>query len=213
MKIYLDNNASTRVDQTVIEAMLPYLTEIVSPPSSDYGHSFGIGSKQALDKSREIIANKLNISPKELIFTSGQAESNNLAIKGIAFSNLAQDNRLLVASSVSHSSVLDSLSALEKHFGFTVKVLKVDSNGFVDREHLKEILIDKPLLVSIPHGNVEIGTIEDFADIVRICNEWKVPLHLEATYSFCKVPLDLSSINLATIASHLILMEAFKSID
>jgi cysteine desulfurase len=204
MKVYLDNNASTRVDQKVVEAMVPYFTEIVAPPSSDYGHSFGIETKQALDSAREIIAAKLNVKPKEIIFTSGQAESNNLAIKGIAFANLDNEQKLLVASKVSHSSVLDSLTALKKLFGFKVELLNVDSEGFVDRSHLQEILLKKPLLVSIPHGNVEIGTIEDIEDLAQLCHKHGVPLHLEATYSFCKIPFDASTADLATVASHLI---------
>ncbi|MFX0050798.1 MAG: cysteine desulfurase family protein [Candidatus Hermodarchaeota archaeon] len=204
MKIYLDNNASTRVDQEVVEAMIPYFTEIVAPPSSDYGHSFGIEAKQALDSAREIIATKLNVEPKEIIFTSGQAESNNLAIKGIALTNLHNERKLLVASKVSHSSVLDSLTALKKLFGFKVELLNVDSEGFVDRSHLQEILSKKPLLVSVPHGNVEIGTIEDIEDLAQLCHKHGVPLHLEATYSFCKIPFDASTADLATVASHLI---------
>ncbi|MFX0152461.1 MAG: cysteine desulfurase family protein [Candidatus Hodarchaeota archaeon] len=204
MKIYLDNNASTRVDQEVVEAMIPYFTEIVAPPSSDYGHSFGIETKQALDSAREIIATKLNVEPKEIIFTSGQAESNNLAIKGIALANLHNERKLLVASKVSHSSVLDSLTALKKLFGFKVELLNVDSEGFVDRSHLQEILSKKPLLVSVPHGNVEIGTIEDIEDLAQLCHKHGVPLHLEATYSFCKIPFDASTADLATVASHLI---------
>ncbi|MFX0171774.1 MAG: cysteine desulfurase family protein [Candidatus Hodarchaeota archaeon] len=204
MKVYLDNNASTRVDQEVLEAMVPYFTEIVAPPSSDYGHSFGIETKQALDSAREIIATKLNVKPKEIIFTSGQAESNNHAIKGIAFANLHNERKLLAASKVSHSSVLDSLTALKKLFGFKVELLNVDSEGFVDRSHLKEILSRKPLLVSVPHGNVEIGTIEDIEDLAQLCHKHGVPLHLEATYSFCKIPFDASAADLATVASHLI---------
>jgi cysteine desulfurase len=204
MKVYLDNNASTKVDQTVVEAMLPYFTEIVAPPSSDYGHSFGIETKQALDLARETIATKLNVKPKEIIFTSVQAEANNLAIKGIAFANLKTDKKFLVVSSVSHSSVLDSLNVLKKHFGFEVELLRVNSKGFVDRTHLQEILLKKPLLVSVPHGNVEIGTIEDIEDLAQLCHEHEVPLHLEATYSFCKVPFDASIADLVTVASHLI---------
>ncbi|MFX0183237.1 MAG: cysteine desulfurase family protein [Candidatus Hodarchaeota archaeon] len=204
MKVYLDNNASTKVDQKVVEAMLPYFTEIVAPPSSDYGHSFGIESKQALDSARETIATRLNVKPDEVIFTSGQAEANNLAIKGIAFANLKTDKKLLVASSVSHSSVLDSLNILKRHFGFEVEILRVNSEGFVDHTHLQEILLKKPILVSVPHGNVEIGTIEDFEDLARLCHKHEVPLHLEATYSFCKVPFDASIVDLVTVASHLI---------
>lgn len=206
LKVYLDNNASTRVDPSVIESMTPYFTEIISPPSSDYGHSFGVEAKQALDSAREIIATKINVDPSEIVFTSGQAESNNFAIKGLALANLKNETKTLVASSVSHSTILDSLSSLTK-LGFNTKLIKVDSEGFVDRDHLRKLLSDAddpPLLVSIPHGNVEIGTVEDIKEIASICHEYNVPIHIEATYSFCKVPLEASIVDMATITSHLI---------
>ncbi|MFX1506497.1 MAG: cysteine desulfurase family protein [Promethearchaeota archaeon] len=206
MKVYLDNNASSRVDPTVIEAMTPYFTDIISPPSSDYGHSFGVEAKQALDSARGIIATKINVDPSEVIFTSGQAESNNFAIKGIALANINKESKTLVASSVSHSTILDSLSSL-KRLGFNVELINVDSEGFVDRNHLRQLLgssDNPPLLVSIPHGNVEIGTAEDIDEIASICHEYDVPIHIEATYSFCKVPLDASVVDMATITSHLI---------
>lgn len=204
--VYLDNNASTRVDQAVIDGMMPYFTDIISPPSSDYGHSFGVEAKTALDSAREIIASKINVDSSEIVFTSGQAESNNFAIKGIAFANQDKKKKTLVASSVSHSTVLDSLKALEK-FGYSVILIKVDSEGFVDRNHLREILNsgeERPLLVSIPHGNVEIGTLENIEELASICHEFDVPIHVEATYSFCKVPIDASVTDMATITSHLI---------
>ena len=120
LKVYLDNNASSRVDPTVMESMTPYFDEIISPPSSDYGHSFGVEAKQALDSAREIIATKLNVDPSEIVFTSGQAESNNFAITGIALANINRKAKTIVASSVSHSTILDSLSTLKK-LGFNVE--------------------------------------------------------------------------------------------
>lgn len=206
LKVYLDNNASTRVDPAVIEAMMPYFTEIISPPSSDYGHSFGVEAKQALDSAREAIATKINVNPTEIVFTSGQAESNNFALKGIALANLGKEKKYFLASNVSHSTVLDSLSGLKK-LGFTTKLIKVDSEGFIKRDHLRELLSessDAPLLVSVPHGNVEIGTVEDIKELASICHEYNVPIHVEATYSFCKVPLDASAVDMVTLTSHLI---------
>ncbi|UCG03494.1 MAG: cysteine desulfurase [Candidatus Heimdallarchaeota archaeon] len=206
MKVYLDNNASTRVDPSVIESMMPFFTEITSPPSSDYGHSFGVEAKQALDSAREIIATKINVDPSEIVFTSGQAESNNFAIKGIAFMNIKSDSKTIIASSVSHSTILDSLKSLKK-LGFNTKLIDVDSEGFIDRDQLRKLLSevdDLPLLVSIPHGNVEIGTVEDIEEIASICHEYNVPIHIEASYSFCKIPFDASIVDMATITSHLI---------
>ncbi|MHA1974572.1 MAG: cysteine desulfurase family protein [Candidatus Hodarchaeales archaeon] len=204
MKIFLDNNASTQVSQSVVNAMKRFFTDVVAPPGSDYGISAGVKAKEALDEAREVIASKLNVKPEEIIFTSGQVESNNLVIKGIAFRNLKSENKYLIASSISHMSILDSLKALEKHFGFKYDLIKVDSEGFLDRDHLKELLGKKPLLVSVPHGNVEIGTVDDVNEIANICHEFEVPIHVEATYSFCKVPLDASKLDFVTVTSHLI---------
>ncbi|MHA2246945.1 MAG: cysteine desulfurase family protein [Candidatus Hodarchaeales archaeon] len=206
MTVYFDNNASTRVDPAVIDAMMPYFTEIISPPSSDYGNSFGVEAKQALDSARETIANKINVTPSEIVFTSGQAESNNFVMKGIALANMGKERNTFIVSSVSHSTVLDNSLALKK-LGFNVKLIEVDSEGFIKRDHLRELLSDSndtPLLVSVPHGNVEIGTVEDIEEIAFICHEYNVPIHVEATYSFCRVPLDASVADLVTLTSHLI---------
>lgn len=205
MKIFLDSNASTRVDDAVLEAMIPYFTDFFSPPSSDYGHSFGIEAKQALDSARATIAKKINAEIKEIVFTSGQTESNNHAIKGLAFSKINADNKLLIASSVSHSSVLDTMHALEK-YGFTVKVIDVDSKGNVKREHLIQLLQERPILVSVPHANVEIGTIEDIKELTTICHEYKTMIHIDATFSFSKIPIDVkeAGIDLLTMDGHLL---------
>ncbi len=206
MGIFLDNNSSSKVSQSVIDVMLPYFTDIISPPGSDYGHSFGVEAKQALDNARTVIANKINADADEITFTSGQAEGNNYLIKGIAFSHLKRTNKLLVASSVSHSTVLDTFEYLEK-FGFSIELLRVNSEGFIDRDQLKEVLKREPLLISVPHGNVEIGTVEDINEIAEICKGSKETyLHIDATYSFCKVPIDVkkSKIDLLTVSSHLI---------
>lgn len=203
MKVYLDNNASTRVDDRVLEAMLPFFTDIISPPSSEYGNSFGVETQEALDSARQTIAQKLNIQPTELIFTSGQAESNNTALKGFALAN-QKTSKLILVSTVSHSTVLESVRTLKKHFGFEVKHIEVNTDGRVKISHLKELIAEKPLLVSVPHGNVEIGTIEDISTISKLCLESSVPLHVDMTYSFCKIPTDASEVTMATISSHLI---------
>ncbi len=204
MKVYLDNLSSTRVDEEVIESMLPFYNDIISPPSSDYGHSFGVEAKQALDNSRKIIASKLNANEEEVIFTSGQAESNNFAIKGIAFANMKKTKKFIIASAISHSTVLDSLKTLERYFDFHIKLVNVDSEGFIDREHLKALLKEKPILFSVSHGNVEIGTIEDINELASICHEYNVPIHVDATFSFCKVPLNVekAKLDLVTIEGH-----------
>ncbi len=204
MKVYLDNNASTRVDEKVLESMMPFFTEVISPPSSEYGNSFGVEAQEALSNAREIIAKKLHVNPSEIIFTSGQAESNNTALKGFAFANEKPDSKLILASAVSHSTVMDPLKSLVKYHGFELELIDVDAEGFLKHDHLRELLEKKPLLVTVPHGNVEIGTIEDIKTIANVCHEYNVPLHADMTYSFCKVETDASIADIATVASHLI---------
>ena len=204
VKVYLDNNASTRVDDQVLEAMKPFFTDVISPPSSEYGNSFGVEALEALTSAREIIAQKLNVMPKEIIFTSGQAESNNTAIKGFALANKKNGSNIIAASSVSHSTIIESIKSLKKHEGVELVLIDVNKEGYIKHNHLREILDKKPLLVTIPHGNVEIGTIEDISTIASICHEYQVPLHVEMSYSFCKTETDASNIDMATIASHLI---------
>jgi cysteine desulfurase len=205
VKIFFDNNSSTRVDDRVLERMTPFFTDIISPPSSEYGNSFGIEAQEALDEARRVVAGKLNVQPAEIIFTSGQAESNNTSIKGYAQANHDRvGSKLIVASIVSHSTVLESIQTLVKHMGFDFQPINVDSEGFVQLDHLKQLIEKKPLLISIPHGNVEIGTVENIAEISRLCQEKDIPLHVDMTYSFCKVPTDASIVDMASISAHLI---------
>jgi len=205
VKIFFDNNSSTRVDDKVLEAFSPFFTDIISPPSSEYGNSFGIEAQEALDEARDVVAGKLNVTPAEVIFTSGQAESNNTIIKGYALANHDRvGSKLIVASIVSHSTVLESIQSLVKHMGFDFQLINVDSEGFVQLDNLEEMLEKKPLLVSIPHGTVEIGTIENISEIAKLCQEHQVPLHVDMTYSFCKVTTDASIVDMASISGHLI---------
>lgn len=205
MKVFLDNNSGTKVEAQVIESIKKCQETIYGAPGSDYGHSFGIEAYQAIEESREIIAKRINANPSEIVFSSGNTESNNHAIKGIAFKNWNSDNKLIVASNVSHSSILESLKFLDK-FGFTTKLIDVDSEGYIKRDHLEKLLAEKPLLVSIPHGNIEIGTIEDIEEISKLCHKYNVPIHIDASASFCKIPIDVkkSDIDIMTISAHLI---------
>ncbi|MHA1975804.1 MAG: cysteine desulfurase family protein [Candidatus Hodarchaeales archaeon] len=204
MKVFLDNNSSTRVDDRVLEAMTPFFTEIISPPSSEYGNSFGVEAQEALSNARETVAKKLNVNPSEIIFTSGQAESNNTALKGFALANGKSDSKLILASAVSHSTVMDPLKSLVKHHGFELELIEVDKEGFLNHDHLRQLLEKKPLLVTVPHGNVEIGTVEDITTIANVCHEYNAHLHVDMTYSFCKIETNASVVDMATVASHLI---------
>ena len=205
-KVFLDNNSSTRIDDRVLEAMIPYYTDIISPPGTDYGHSLGIKAKKAVDESRALIAGRINVNPDCLIFTSGQAESNNFVIKGLTlakFSEYKQLSTTILASKISHSTVLNSLKASKK-FGVDFKLVNVDSEGFTNIDHLKELLENNNVvLVSLPLGNVEIGTIDNIKDITSICHEHNALVHADATHSFCKIDMDVNAlgIDLMTIAS------------
>lgn len=200
MKVYLDNGATTMVDKEVEKAMLPYFTKIYGNAFSL--HTFGQEAKQALEKSREIIAKKINADPNEIIFTSGGTESDNLAIKGVAHALKDKGNHI-ITTKIEHHAVENSCKALEKE-GLKVTWLNVDKEGFVDLEQLKNSITDKTILVSIIHGNNEIGTIQDIETIGKICKEKNVYFHIDAVQSFTKVPIDVKkqNITLASFSAH-----------
>ncbi|MEA2038138.1 MAG: cysteine desulfurase NifS [Nanoarchaeota archaeon] len=200
MNVYLDNGATTIVDKEVEKVMLPYFDEKYGNPSSI--HTFGQEAKAAIEKSRETIANILNADPSEIFFTSGGTESNNWTIKGVAFAN-KEKGKHIITTKVEHDCVLESCSWLEKQ-GFEVTYLDVDEEGFVKIDELKKNLRKDTILVSIIHGNNEIGTLNDLDEIGKICKENKVYFHTDACQSFTKVPLDVkkTNIDLVTINSH-----------
>ena len=200
MRVYLDNAATTKVDDEVVEAMKPYFDEKYGNASSL--HSYGQEAKKAVEDSREIIAKKLNADPKEIIFTSGGTESNNFAIKEIAFVNRDKGNHI-ITTKVEHDCILNSCKLLEK-LGFEVTYLDVDEYGFVKLDELKKAIRKDTILVSIIHGNNEIGTINDLEAIGKICKENKVYFHTDACQSFTKIPIDVkkTNIDLITINAH-----------
>ena len=200
MKVYLDNAATTQVDKEVIEAIGPYLDEKYGNASSL--HSFGQEAKKALENSREIIAKKLNADPKEIIFTSGGTESNNSTIKGVAFANKDKGNHI-ITTKVEHDCILNSCKWLEKQ-GFKVTYLNVDQEGFVKLDELEKEITKNTILVSIIHGNNEIGTINNLDKIGEICKKNNILFHTDACQSFTKVDIDVkkTNIDLITINSH-----------
>ena len=200
MRIYLDNGATTMVDPEVVKAMEPYFTKTYGNPSSL--HSFGQEAKEALEKSREIIAKKINAEPNEIIFTSCGTESDNLAIKGVAYANKDKGNHI-ITTKIEHHAVENSCKALEKE-GFKVTWLNVDKEGLINLEELKKSITDKTILVSIIHGNNEIGTIQDIEAIGKICKEKNVYFHTDTVQSFTKVPIDVKkqNITLASFSAH-----------
>lgn len=203
--IYMDNAATTRVDPAVVEAMLPFFTEKYAVASSQFSHSPGIEVREALDAARATIAEALGAAkPEEVIFTSGETESNNWALKGMARAFRGKKNHLII-SKIESRSVLDTAQALEKE-GVRVTYLDVDSEGFVNLDQLRESITDDTFLVSIQHANEEVGTIQDIDVIAAIVKERGVAFHTDASQTFTKVPLNLAETpaDLVTITAHLI---------
>lgn len=202
--VYLDNGASTRLDERVLDAMKPYFFDTYAVATSEFAYSIGIEAKSGLNEARETIASSLGCSPEELIFTSGSTESSNLAIKGVAKA-LSKGGRHIIVSKIEDFPVLNSAKALKKD-GFDVTYLDVDSYGFVDIEQLKDSINEKTSLVSIQHANQEIGTLQDIEAISEICEDNDTIFHTDATHTFTRVPLNMDEIpvDLATVSAHTI---------
>lgn len=203
--IYLDNAAATRLDERVLEAMKPYLFENYSVATSEFGYSMGIEAKEALEEARSALAARLGAGPGELIFTSGSAESSNLALKGVARALGGKKGRHLIISRLEDFPVLYSARSLEKD-GFEVEGLEVDPQGFIDPEDLRKRIRPDTILVSIQHANQEIGTVQDIRAIGEICRESGTLFHTDATHSFTRLPLDVGEVkaDLITVSAHTI---------
>ena len=186
-KIYMDHGATTPMREEVFQAMLPYLKDINGNPSSL--HSFGREVAKALDEAREKTAAALGASPEEIFFTSGGTEANNLAIQGIARA-LSSKGSHIITSSVEHHAVLDVVEYLG-NTGFNVTFLPVDEYGMVDPEDVKKALTDETILVSIMAANNEVGTIQPFEEIGRICKEKGVYFHTDAVQTIGYLPFNL----------------------
>ena len=199
-KIYLDNAATTKVDKKVLKKMFPYFEENYGNASSL--HMIGTKSKTALEESRTIIGKSLNAKPTEIYFTSGGTESNNWALKGLFFSNYPKKDHI-ITTKIEHDCILKTCNWLKKQ-GVKITYLNVDKEGFIDLEQLKNSITDKTFLVSIIHGNNEIGTIQNLEEIGKITKEKKVLFHTDACQSFTKIPIDIKKMNLdlVTINSH-----------
>ena len=199
-KIYLDYAATTPVDKRVLKAMEPYFSEKFGNTMSL--HSFGQEAKLALENSRAVLANLINAKPNEIIFTGSATESNNTALKGIAFANKDKENHIII-SSIEHPCIVESAKWLEKQ-GFKVTKLPVDKYGLVNPEDVKKTITNKTILVSIIHASNEIGTIQNISEIGKICREKRVYFHTDASQSFGKILIDVKKINidLLTASSH-----------
>jgi cysteine desulfurase len=203
--VYLDNAAATRLDERVLEVMMPYLFETYAVATSQFGYSPGIEAKDALDAARATIAGALGAEPEEFIFTSGSTESSNMALKGVALALGEKKSRHIITSKIEDFPVLHSARALEKQ-GFQVTYLDVDEYGRLNLDQLREAITPQTILVSVQAANQEIGTLQDLAAIGAICRERGVLFHTDATHSFPRVLLDVQEVpvDLATVTAHLI---------
>jgi cysteine desulfurase len=199
-QIYFDNAASTKVDERVLKEMLPYFTEKYGNASSV--HEKGMEAKRALEDSRSIIAKAIGANKDEIYFTSGGTESNNFALKGLFFSNFPKKNHI-ITTKIEHDCVINTCKWLEKQ-GARVTYLEVDKDGFVNPKDIQNAITDKTIVISIIHGNNEIGTIQNIEAIGKICRDKKIFFHTDACQSFTKVPIDVrkQNLDLVTLNSH-----------
>ncbi len=202
--IYLDNAASSKMDEEVFEAMKPYMLDNFAVATSDFAYSMGVEAKEALNDAREKIAGEIGASPDEFIFTSCATESSNLALKGVA-EKLSDDGDHIIVSDIEDFPVLNTAKSLEKK-GFDITYLDVDGEGFVDLDMLEDSISEDTVLVSIQHGNQEIGTLQDIEKIAEICEKNDVLYHTDATHTFGRVPIDVNEIpvDLITVSAHTI---------
>ncbi|MBE0512132.1 cysteine desulfurase NifS [Candidatus Bathyarchaeota archaeon] len=200
-KVYMDHAAGMPVDPRVFEAMKPYFMESYGNPSSS--HSFGASAKNALMESREKVARLIGAEkPKEVIFTSGGTESNNLAIKGAAYRNKDKGNHI-ITTTIEHISVINICKHLQKQ-GFEITYIPVDKQGMVDPEKLKDAITDKTILISVMYANGEIGTIQPIREIGKIAHENQICFHVDAVAAAGKVPINVEeeNIDLLSISSN-----------
>jgi cysteine desulfurase len=203
---YMDNSATSPVVEEVLNEMLPYFNEKFGNASTLY--KLGVESKKALDKARQQVADLINADPKEITFTSGGSESDNMAIKGVAFKERAkqtEDNpkNHIITSQIEHPAVLETCRFLEK-YGFEVTYLPVNSDGFISLEELENSIKDSTILITIMHSNNEIGSIQPTKEIGAIARKHNVLFHSDAVQSAGKIPIDVEeqNIDLLSISGH-----------
>ena len=197
LPIYMDNHATTPLDPRVLDAMMPYLTTTFGNAASR-NHSFGWEAEKAVETAREQIAKLIGATAKEIIFTSGATESNNLAIKGVGEMYRERGNHI-ITQVTEHKAVLDTCKRMEKS-GFRVTYLPVKADGLIDLDDLKRAIDDKTILVSIMFANNEIGVIQPIAEIGKICREKGVIFHTDAVQAVGKIPVDVNSMNIDVLS-------------
>jgi cysteine desulfurase len=201
LPIYMDNHATTPVDPRVVEAMLPFFTDRFGN-SASRNHSFGWAAEEAVENARAQIARLINATPKEIIFTSGATESDNLAIKGVAEMYREKGNHI-ITQATEHKAVLDTCKRLEK-YGFEVTYLPVEKDGRVNLEDLERAITPKTILITIMYANNEIGTVQPVAEIGRIAKAHNVLFHVDGVQAVGKIPVDVQKdgIHLMSISAH-----------
>jgi cysteine desulfurase len=202
LPIYMDNHATTPTDRRVVEAMLPFFTERFGNAASR-NHSFGWEAEEAVDKARGQIASIINAKAKEIIFTSGATESDNLAIKGVVDFYKDKGNHI-ISCVTEHKAVLDSCRALERAGKASVTYLRVDKYGMVDPDDVRKAITDKTVLITLMYANNEIGTIHPIAEIGRIARERGIVFHCDAVQAVGKIPVDVErdGIDLLSLSAH-----------
>lgn len=200
--VYLDNAATTPVDKRVLDKMSPFFTNHFANPQTKWTSSVSRYVDNEINTARENTAKLIGANNNEIIFTSGGTESDNAALKGVAFANYEKGNEI-VSVPIEHEAILKSLKTLEV-FGFRIKFAKVDSKGFVEPEAIRKLITNKTVLVSVMHANNEIGTIEPIKDIGHICKEKGVYFHTDAvqTAGHIHINVDDLNIDLLSISSH-----------
>ena len=190
-RVYLDHASATPVRKEVMEAMLPYFEEHFGNPSTVY--DLGSGVKEVIEEQRLKVAKLIGAEPGEIIFTSSGAEANNLAVKGASFAKKTKGNHVII-SAIEHHSVLNSARFLERLLDFEVTFLQVDEHGLVDPERLASTIRPETVLVSIMHGNNEIGTIEPISELSAICREKGIVFHTDAVATVGNIPVDVNAL-------------------
>ncbi|MGH9339363.1 MAG: cysteine desulfurase NifS [Acidobacteriota bacterium] len=199
-QVYLDNNATTRLDPQVLEAMKPFYLEDFGNASSI--HTLGQKARAAVEEARRQVADLIGAQPREIVFTSGGTESDNMAIRGVATHNRSRGNHI-ITSTVEHPAILRTCEQLEKE-GFRVTYIPVQKDGVIRLDQLKDALDDQTILISIMHANNEVGTIQPIQEIAALAQERKIAFHTDAVQSTGKIPLDVEElgIDLLTLSGH-----------
>lgn len=201
-RVYMDNHATTQVDPQVVEAMLPCFSDKYGN-SGSRNHAFGWEAEALVDQAREQVAKVLGAKAKEIIFTSGATESDNLALKGVVEFYKEKGDHIITATT-EHKAILDTCKALERKGRATVTYLPVDKFGLIDLDQLRDAITDKTILISIMHANNEIGTIQPLHEIGKIAKERGVLFHTDATQGAGKIPVDVEAmgIDLLSLSAH-----------